>query len=416
MSSVAEGGTGQRTSSAIGLIAALLVGLNLRPAITSVAALLDETSRHFGLSPVEATVLATLPVIAFGLTAPIGPWLSRRLGVVRALTLTMVALAAALVLRVVLPLQLLPGTFVAGAAIMAAGTLVPQYLKALDAKGLWVGLSSMSFGVGAALGAGLVVPVHHGTGGDVPLALGLWAVPAVVAAAAMAAVPRDAAGSGRADRPRLARPRGAAVTIALVTAVFGLQALLYFAVTAWMPQFLADRGQLAAERGWLLAWFSIAGFLPTLVTPMIARMPRTLRWYGPALGVLIMVGLLWLPVADPGQYVLVVGLLGAVQSAAFGLAISLIVSLSANSASAAVVSAIAQGAGYAIAGIGSLLIGILHEASGGWTASFALMAAIAGALAIAIAFAIRRGAVDLVLADESRVSRPSASAVQGDRS
>ncbi|MGH3706407.1 MAG: MFS transporter, partial [Agromyces sp.] len=192
MSSAAEGGAGQRTSSAIGLIAALLVGLNLRPAITSVAALLDETSRHFGLSPVEATVLATLPVIAFGLTAPIGPWLSRRLGVVPALTLTMVALAAALVLRVVLPLQLLPGTFVAGAAIMAAGTLVPQYLKALDAKGLWVGLSSMSFGVGAALGAGLVVPVHHGTGGDVPLALGLWAVPAVLAAAAMAAVPRDA--------------------------------------------------------------------------------------------------------------------------------------------------------------------------------------------------------------------------------
>ncbi|UOQ88599.1 MFS transporter [Agromyces endophyticus] len=385
-----------------GLVAALLIGVNLRPAITGVAALLDETRVAYGLSTADATVLATLPVIAFGLTAPIGPWLARRLGVARALAWSMAALAAALVVRVVASVLLLPGTFLAGVAIMAAGTLLPQYLKELRASGLWIGLSSMSFGVGAALGAGLVVPAYTATGGSAPLALGAWALLAVAAASATAfAALRGGEPRSTGAQPRLRLPRGGGVTIGLVTAVFGLQALLYFAVTAWLPQFLADRGEPPAVRGALLAWFSIAGFVPTLVTPVLARMPRVLRWFGPGLGIAIAIGLGLLYLASGDRFVLVVGVLGAVQSAAFGLGITLIVNLSANTPSAGVVSAIAQGGGYAIAGAGSLLIGVVHEASGGWEASFALMAVVAVAFAVAVALVIRRAPVDLVEADRA---------------
>lgn len=407
MSSGADTSAPRRLGAAVPLVAALLVGVNLRPAITSVAALLDEASAHFGLSAELSSVLVTLPVIAFGLTAPIGPWLARWIGVAGALSWAMGALAAALALRVLAPGLLLPGTFIAGAAIMAAGTLLPQYLKSLNASGLWVGLSSMSFGVGAALGAGLVVPIHRATGESVPAALGLWSALAVVAALAIGLVARRGGGARQTGRrPRLAVPAGGVGTIALVTAVFGLQALLYFAVTAWMPQFLADRGIAPDERGWLLAWFSIAGFLPTLLTPMIARRPAVLRWFGPGLGVAVLLGLGWLFVASSEQYVWVVGLLGAVQSAAFGLAISLIVSLSANAPTAGVMSAVGQGIGYAVAGAGSLLIGVAHAASGGWSLSFALMAGLAALLSVAIALAIRRMPVDLLAAHRSE--RPTA--------
>ncbi|HEY9425068.1 MAG TPA: MFS transporter [Microterricola sp.] len=389
----------RRLGAALPLVAALLVGVNLRPAITSVAALLDEASAHFGLSPELSSVLVTLPVIAFGLTAPIGPWLARRIGVTGALGWAMVALAAALALRVLAPALLLPGTFLAGAAIMAAGTLLPQYLKSLNAGGLWIGLSSMSFGVGAALGAGLVVPLYRATGESVPVALGLWSALAVVAALAVGLVARRGGGAAQIERrPRLAVPAGGVGTVALVTAVFGLQALLYFAVTAWMPQFLADRGIAADERGWLLAWFSIAGFLPTVLTPMIARRPAALRWFGPGLGIAVLLGLGWLFIASAEQYFWVVGLLGAVQSAAFGLTISLIVSLSANASTAGVMSAVGQGVGYAFAGAGSLLIGVVHAASGGWSLSFALMAGLAALLSVAVALVIRRMPVDLLAA------------------
>lgn len=379
---------------ALGLAAALLVGVNLRPAITSVAALLQDATRAFELSPTAASVLVTLPVIAFGAAAPLGPLLARRVGVRRALLVTMLVLAAALVLRVLGSWALLPGTFAAGAAIMAAGTLLPQHLKSLRASGVWIGLSSMSFGVGAAFAAGLTVPVFHATA-SVPLALGVWAVPAVVAALSLGLLlwlgRRDAATTaGR----RIAFPPGTRGTVALVTAVFALQALLYFAVTSWLPGILAGHGVDAATAGWLLAWCSIAGLVPTLVTPMIARNRAAVRWFGPALGVVMLGAFVWLATGSE-SYVWIAGVLGAVQSAAFGLSVSLIVSHAADDASAGILSAVSQGLGYAVAGVGSFAIGVVHDLTGGWTWSLGVMSVLAAVLAVVVALAVRRSPVTL---------------------
>ncbi|MDR2294775.1 MAG: MFS transporter [Microbacterium sp.] len=381
-------------SPALLLTVALLVGINLRPAITSVAALLHETTTQFGLSSGWSSALATLPVIAFGLTAPLGPLLARRIGTTGALAASMGVLALALVLRVLAPAALLPGTFLAGAAIMAAGTLLPQYLKAIAASGLWVGLSGMSFGVGAAIGASLVVPLYRVSGQSAPIALGAWAVPAVIACAGMLLSLRGGGTPVISAPPRAPRTRSTTTTVLLVTAMFGLQALLYFAMTAYLPKILAERGVDAAEAGWLLAWFSIAGLLPTLAMPMIARRRSLLLWCAPAIGVLTAAGMVWLSLAD-GPYAAIAGVLGAVQSGAFGLALALIVQLAADEESAGALSAIAQGVGYALAGIGSFLIGVLHDLTGSWPLALSVMAALALVLAVVTAATVRRSPVAL---------------------
>ncbi len=377
---------------AVGLGAALLIGLNLRPAITSVAALLEPTRVAFDLAPVQLNLLATLPVIAFGISAPVGPLLARRLGVTRALIWTMVALAGALALRVAVPGGMLAGTFLAGVSIMAAGTLLPQYLKSLRAGGLWIGLSSMSFSAGAALGAGLAVPLSQAVGGPA-VALGLWAVPALIAAGAMVGV------ALRSDAPppsssRMTLPRSARPTVALITAMFGLQAMLFFAVASWLPRILGDRGVDAQTAGWLLALTSVAGLVPTLVAPILARRRRVLLWFGPGLGIAMLAAFVWLASGDE-SYIAITVVLGAVQSATFGLSLALIVMLAANEASAGVLSAVAQGIGYAFAGAGSLLVGVLHDLTAGWTASLVFMIVCAAALALVVGFVIRCRPVDL---------------------
>ena len=392
MSLSSDAQRGWASSPALALAAALLVGVNLRPAITSISALLHETQTAYALNPFWASALATLPVVAFGATAPLGPLLARRFGVTRALTITMAALALTLVVRVISTPALLIGTFVAGAAIMAAGTLLPQYLKSLSAKGIWVGLSSMSFGFGAALGASLAIPTYRVTGDSVAIALGVWAAPAIAAAltllmlARTQAVPRAV---------RFVRHRGSAsesVTVTLVTGVFGLQALLYFAVTAYLPQVLVSRGVAPAEAGWLLAWFSLIGLAPTVVMPVIAQQRRLLLICAPALGLITSAAMLWLAVAD-GPYLVIIGILGAVQSAAFGLVLALIVQLSADPASAGRMSAIAQGAGYAMAGVGSFLIGVLYSVTGSWSLALGVLAGLAFLLAVVTSATIRRSPV-----------------------
>ena len=280
---------------ALALGAALLVGVNLRPAITSVSTLLDQAAASFHLDGAERSLLATLPIIAFGLTAPVGPIVARRIGTARALLVAMSVLGAALFVRVLGDGMLLPGTFLAGAAIMMAATLLPPFLKSLDSSGLWVGLSSMSFGVGAALGASLAVPLQHALGGTGP-ALAAWALLAVLAAAAMLPVGRGAAlPVGR--QARMSFAPNTRLTVGLMTAVFSLQALLYFAVTTWLPLMLAAHGADAAQAGWLLAWFSLIGLVPTLVAPVIARRRRVLTWFGPGLGLAMAAGFVWLALA-----------------------------------------------------------------------------------------------------------------------
>ncbi|WP_372467020.1 MFS transporter [Microbacterium maritypicum] len=392
MSSRSERRGSEFRDRAVGLGAALLIGLNLRPAITSVAALLEPTRAAFDLAPVQLNLLATLPVIAFGISAPVGPLLARRLGVTRALIWTMVALAGSLALRVVVPGGMLPGTFLAGVSIMAAGTLLPQYLKSLRAGGLWIGLSSMSFSAGAALGAGLAVPLSTAVGGPA-VALGLWAVPALTAAGAMVGV------ALRSEAPpppssRMALPRSARPTVALITAMFGLQAMLFFAVASWLPRILGDRGVDAQTAGWLLALTSVAGLVPTLVAPILARRRRVLRLFGPGLGIVMLAAFVWLASGDE-SYIAITVVLGAVQSATFGLSLALIVMLAADEASAGLLSAIAQGVGYAFAGAGSLLVGVLHDLTGGWTASLVFMIVCAAALALVVGFVIRCRPVDL---------------------
>lgn len=91
----------------------------------------------------------------------------------------MVGLAASLALRVAGPALLIPGTVLAGAAIMVASVLVPQLVKATGGASWTTGLTTMGFAEGAALGAALYPPAMEWAG--LHIALAGWAIPAVAA-------------------------------------------------------------------------------------------------------------------------------------------------------------------------------------------------------------------------------------------
>ncbi|WP_426998267.1 MFS transporter [Pseudarthrobacter sp. N5] len=405
------------------LLALILVSTNLRPAITTVAAVMPEIEQRFGLEPQLMPLLGGLPVLAFGVSAPLGPWLASRMGAGRAVALALLVLAGALLLRALGPAMLLPGTFLAGSAIMTASVLVPQILKAHGGTGWWTGLCTMGFGVGAAMGAGLMRPLEQILNGSLPWALALWAVPALLAgglmlrtgegtvpgrsnpvvhhrgaAAALRTLERQTkqrrtlerrtAGRGKAE-PGSARPAPLwrHRTALAVAAFFGLQAMLYFAVTSWLSAFLLSRGVEPANAAVLLAWFSIAGLPASLLSPVMASRPAILKIITPGLGVLIAAGLLGVLMAPAGLQFWAVGLLGAVQSAGFGLGMALMVLRSSGPLNAGRLSAMSQGSGFALASLGPLLAGMLQQLTGGWETSFMVLAGVALLLAVAGRFA-----------------------------
>ncbi|UXM92609.1 MFS transporter [Paenarthrobacter sp. JL.01a] len=402
--------------TALVLLALVLVSVNLRPAITTVAGVMAQVPGAFGLDPALLPLLGTLPVLAFGVSGPIGPWLARRLGTGRAVAVALLVLAAALIIRSTVPALLLPGTFLAGMAIMTASVLVPQIVKANRGTGWWTGLCTMGFGLGAALGAGLVQPLELTFGGNLASALAVWAVPALIGAflihrsggrptAALAssasvttAVGATAVGATAVGAPGapsdvppsdVSAPLRRQRTAWAVTAFFGLQAMLYFAITSWLAVYLVSRGLGPADAAALLAWFSLAGLPASLLAPVLASRPAILRILAPGLGLSVAAALLGVLAAPAELQFLAVGILGVVQSAGFGLGMALMVIRSAGPESAGKLSAMSQGFGFALASLGPLLAGLLHEITGGWEVTFCVLAAEAVVLAVAGFFAIR---------------------------
>jgi len=397
------------------LLALVLVSVNLRPAITTIAGVMNQVPGAFHLDPAMLPVLGTLPVLAFGVSGPIGPWLARRFGTGPAVALALLVLAAALIVRVLVPPLLLPGTFLAGMAIMTASVLVPQIVKANHGSGWWTGLCTMGFGLGAALGAGLVQPLAQTLGGSLAWALAVWAVPALLGAcliqrsggrptSAETSVGEVGSAAG-ADSSLTQEPPSFSVmpapvkapevthmrkqrTAWAVTAFFGLQAMLYFAITSWLAVYLVSKGLSSADAAALLAWFSLAGLPASLLAPVLASRPAILRIMAPGLGIAVALALLGVLTAPAGLQFLMVGVLGVVQSAGFGLAMALVVIRSSGPQTAGKLSAMSQGLGFALASLGPLMAGLLHTWTGGWEVTFwalageALILAAAGFLAI----------------------------------
>jgi MFS transporter, CP family, cyanate transporter len=409
------------------LIAGVLVlGINLRGAITGLPPIFPELESALHLSAGTLSLLAAIPVLCFGVFSGAGAPLSRRFGEERVLGMAVVLLAAGLLLRGVSPSALLfPGTVIAGGAIALLNVLLPSLVKRRipDRAGLVIGLYLAMLSVGAIVASAAAVPVFNAAGGgttsgsaSVRIALGLWAAPAVLAAvlwlpqlryrtvpngvgtpspeavAIAGVLPGEAVLHGDAVRPKKAaaavRPAGvlAMGRSALawqVTAFMGLQSLTYYATLSWFPTMLRERGVSAVHAGDLLALMNFGNAVTCLLIPVLAHRAtdqRKLAVVAVAATGAGIAGAVFGPAALAPEFIAVLGL---GQGATLGLAIFYTMVRAPDPATAASLSAFAQGVGYLLASAGPLTIGFLHDATGSWTLPGVVLLAVAVAELIA---------------------------------
>ena len=294
-------GAGRTAGIAAGsglLIGGLLaVAFNLRVAITSLPPVYPELASAAGYSTASLSVLAAVPVLSFAAFSGAAPALARRLGDERVIGLALVLLAAGLGLRAAAPgVLLFPGTIVASCAIAMMNVLLPSLVKRRlpDLAGLFIGLYMTSLTIGAVIAAAAAVPLFSAAGGGYPavrLTLGIWAIPALLAA--LAWLPqlrfRTPAPPAESRRGVLAMARyGLAWQ---VTAFMGLQSLSYYATLSWFPTMLRDHGIGAGAAGNLLALMNVGNALTGLLVPVLAQRARDQRLLSTVAVALIVTGL-----------------------------------------------------------------------------------------------------------------------------
>ncbi|BCJ33322.1 MFS transporter [Actinocatenispora thailandica] len=349
----------------------LLVALNLRPAITSVGALLDQLQSGLSMSGATAGLLTTLPALCFGAFSGLAPRLARRFGADRVLLAAMAALVAGLVLR---PLAGSAPVFLAVSVLCLAGiaagnvtlpVLVRTYFP--DRLGLLTGLYTTVLNLGAALASAVAVPVAAAAGGWRG-GLALWAT-----IAAFGLLPWLGALRRRQPSPAATAPVGAApgvrpsrTRLGWALAVYmGTQSLQAYVVFGWLAKIFAAAGYSSSTAGLLVSLvvavgMPIAFFLPTLAGRTRDQRPYVLLLIG--CYVVGYLGLLLAPHAGALAWALLIGVGGG----AFPLALLMVGLRARTPAGTAGLSGFVQSVGYLIAAVGPLLVGVLHDATHGW--------------------------------------------------
>ncbi|MFJ8126894.1 CynX/NimT family MFS transporter [Streptomyces hydrogenans] len=368
----------------------VLAALNLRPAITSLGALLEEVSATLHMSGTVAGVLTSVPPLCFAVFGITAPRLARRFGPAAVVCAGMAAILAGLLLR---PLATGTAGFLAASALALMGIAVSNILMPVIVKryfpdriGSMTGLYSMALALGTSLAAALTVPMTDALGGDWRLGLGVWAVLAALAVLPWLPLVKDRAGTARTEKGAPAgtapapaeasatasRPMYRSRTAWALACFFGLQATGAYITMGWMPQIFRDSGVPASTAGVLLAVTMVMGVPLAFVIP---RLATRMRQQGPivvALGTCGLVGYTGLLLAPSGGAWVWAVLLG-VSNCSFPLALTMIGMRSRTGAGVVRLSAFAQSVGYLISIPGPLLVGVLYQHSGGWGVPIALM-------------------------------------------
>ncbi|MFJ8502365.1 CynX/NimT family MFS transporter [Streptomyces avermitilis] len=373
------------------VVGIVLTALNLRPAITSLGALLEEVRDGLGMSGSVAGLLTSVPPLCFAVFGVMAPRLARRFGAAAVVGAGMVAITAGLVIR---PYAGGTAGFLAASALALMGIAVSNVLMPVivkrwfpDRVGSMTGLYSMALALGTSAAAAVTVPLTDALGGSWQSGLAVWAglaaaavlpwIPLVRARAAaedthgFVGSPEEAAAAApqEPDGLRITRSR----TAWALAVFFGLQATAAYITMGWMAQIFRDAGVAAGTAGLLLAVTMVMGVPLAFVIPRLAtRLPHQ----GPiavVLGVCGLAGyagLYFAPAAGAWAWALLLG----VSNCAFPLALTMVGMRARTGAGVAKLSAFAQSTGYLISIPGPLLVGVLYQHSGGWGLPIALMA------------------------------------------
>ncbi|MFI9252561.1 CynX/NimT family MFS transporter [Streptomyces sp. NPDC053069] len=362
----------------------VLSALNLRPAITSLGALLEEVRDGLGMSGSVAGLLTSVPPLCFAVFGVTAPRLARRFGPAAVVCAGMAAITAGLLIR---PYLGSTAGFLAASALALMGIAVSNVLMPVivkrwfpDRVGSMTGLYSMALALGTSLAAAVTVPLTDAMGGSWQSGLAVWA--ALAGAAVLPWLPlvreRGTAPPRPQEQGRAAAERHAPLRITrsrtawALAVFFGLQATAAYITMGWMPQIFRDAGVPAGTAGLLLAVTMVMGVPLAFVIPRVAtRLPQQ----GPialVLGVCGLAGYAGLyiaPAAGAWAWALLLG----VSNCAFPLALTMVGMRARSGQGVAQLSAFAQSTGYLISIPGPLLVGVLYQHSGGWGMPIALM-------------------------------------------
>lgn len=151
----------QTQRNTLTLFVLVLIGINMRPLLTSIGPLLPQLQQATGMSFTLVSLLTALPVIAMGVLALAGGWINRHISENRSIALSLLAISTGAMLRELAPQSglLLNSALLGGIGIGVIQAIIPSVIKRVfhrrtpQVMGLWSAALMGGGGPGAAITA-----------------------------------------------------------------------------------------------------------------------------------------------------------------------------------------------------------------------------------------------------------------------
>lgn len=373
----------QNVSRPLLLAVVILVGLNLRPFLTTIGPLTPSIRDATGLGLQTMSLFTLVPIALMGLFAFAGPRLQAGVGARSAVIGALVVLCVASGLRLITSdgAALLGTAALCGLGVAIIQAVFPGIIKAHfpDRVAVVMGLYSAMLMGGGALGAQLS-PVVADRTGSWRIGLGWVAVPAAVALVTSALVlPRDSSvhAEGMDIGALLRRPR-----TWLLMACFGLVNGGYASVVAWLAPYYQSLGWTSAASGRLLAAIATSQAIAALSIPALAARRQDRRaWICATLLMQIagFAGVAFLPKESTMLWAI---LLGAGLGGCFALTMVVALDHLEHPGRAGALSALMQGGGFLIAAVPPWIVAVLHDLSGSFVSGWLMHLSCAAIVAL----------------------------------
>lgn len=369
--------TKQQTTvaTALFIVSVMFIAMTLRTPLTAVGPVIPLIRDDLGISNVLAGFLTTIPLLAFAIISPFVARIARKFSIERTLFVALLLIASGIVLRAFTDINgILLGTFFIGVAIAFGNVLMPSYMKLrMPLKvGVMMAVYSMSMNISASVAAGISYPIAE-TSWNWRGSLSFALIFVIIAVIIWLPQLKQKA-SMHAPTTSRSLPLSKSLLAWAIAAMMGIQSLLFYSTSSWVPDILATQGFSASEAGWLSSLMLIAQLPMTFIVPMLAsrasmHVPITISFCASYMLGFIVLYFGWTSLAPLSM--ICIGLAGG---ASFSLVMMLFTMRTESIYTSAELSGFAQSTGYLLAAIGPITFGWLHDVTNSWSATiFAFM-------------------------------------------
>lgn len=367
-------------------VAILMMGANLRAPIIMLGSLVHWVQKDLGISSTLMGLVTTTPVLCFAVFSPWAPWLAKRFGIKEVLIGAAVAICGGIVLR---SLWLSVGGLFTGTILLSFGislgnVLLPSVVKMTFPlrMSLMTGCFSAVMSLSSGLASGLAVPLAQWQSWPFSLACSL--VLAVLMLASWITVYVVCGRFQNQATPGGHRADSAAADVVVriwrsplawsISLYMGLQSMMYYTLSSWLPAILIDKGISPANAGWyssILQWvglpmsFMMSSIIGHFKSQRIPAVMAALCCVCGVSGVAVLpLSLMWLSVS----------LVSIGAASAFVLSLMFFNLRTDTPTEAARLSAMAQSVGYLVAATGPVGAGWLFDLTHHWNVALAVLA------------------------------------------